>query len=103
MTDGIFQTVNGQLEHGEYFPDHIDASGIGPFRRHLGVDPDGVGEGVGNKLQSFMAGACGPFLDMDTPVGRHQFIGGHAGISHDDHAGFRIPTKRGPTRCVVRV
>ena len=55
MADGLFQAVNGQFEHGEYFSNHVNASGIGPFRRHLGVDPDGMGEGIGNKPQSFMA------------------------------------------------
>ena len=88
--DRFLKAVEGQLAHGDDFSDVTDASGIGPVLRENRVDPNGMGEGFGDKLQPLVAGPSGSFFDVDGAVRCHQFIRSHARIPDDDEPSFRI-------------
>ena len=53
--DRFFQSVEGQFKHGKDLTDILDRAGIGPFLGHDWIDPDRMGEGLGDELQPLMA------------------------------------------------
>ena len=86
----FFQSIKGQFEHGKDLPDLMDGTGVRPFFGELWVDPDYMGEGLGDELQSFITGLSGPLFDMDGAIRGHQLVRGHARIPDDDEPSLWI-------------
>ena len=56
VTDCIFEAVEGEFEHGKDFLNMEDRPCVCPFHRGHRIDPDRVGKGFGNELESHITG-----------------------------------------------
>ena len=62
------------------------------FCLRLGIQPDGVAEGLCQEFQAIDAGTVLPLIRVNGSVGVRQFMGRHAGIAHHDQPRFGIAT-----------
>ena len=90
MGDGLFQSVQGELEHGKDVPDDADGARIMPLVGGDRIEPDGMGEGLGYEPQPLDTRLAGVLAEVDGAVMRHELGGRHAGIADDDKPRFRI-------------
>ena len=53
--DGFVKAVQGELIHGENLSNDPDGAGVRPFKLELRIQPDGMTEGLCNKLEPLVA------------------------------------------------
>jgi hypothetical protein len=51
MGNCLLKSIEGQFKHRKDLLDVTDGTGVGPFLGQFWIDPDRMGEGVGDKLE----------------------------------------------------
>ena len=90
MQNRLLKAVQGQLKHGKDLPDLMDGPGVGPFFNQFRIDPDRMGKGLRDELQPLIAWPSRPLFNVDGPIRRHELIGSHACIAHNNESRFRV-------------
>src|SRR5208337_4094391 len=90
MDHGLFQAREIQREHREYLADLADGRAGIPEGSREGIEPGGMAECLGEKLQPLNARLLLPVFDGYRSVHSQQFFGGHAGVADKDQASLRV-------------